>query len=59
VVVALRAPYCQAKPNPKQIKEICRIEPVGINLLNKAMDKLKLSARAYDRILKVSRQLLI
>jgi magnesium chelatase family protein len=47
--------YCNAQMSSKQIKEICRIEPVSINLLNKAMDKLKLSARAYDRILKVSR----
>jgi magnesium chelatase family protein len=47
--------YCNAQMNPKQIREICRLNQAGINLLNKAMDKLKLSARAYDRILKVSR----
>lgn len=39
----------------KQVKEICGITTAGQNLLNKAMDKLGLSARAYDRILKVSR----
>jgi magnesium chelatase family protein len=47
--------YCNAQMSSKQIKEICKIDSIGINLLNKAMDKLKLSARAYDRILKVAR----
>lgn len=47
--------HCNAQMGSKEIREICKINPVGINLLNKAMDRLKLSARAYDRILKVSR----
>lgn len=37
------------------VKQVCQIDPVGVNLLKKAMEKLNLSARAYDRILKVSR----
>ena len=37
------------------VKEICQINELGKNLLKKAMEKLGLSARAYDRILKVSR----
>jgi magnesium chelatase family protein len=37
------------------LKEICRLNNVGQNLLQSAMQKLSLSARAYDRILKVSR----
>ena len=37
------------------LKEICVIDTVGSNLLKAAMEKLNLSARAYDRILKVSR----
>ena len=37
------------------LKEICVISQVGANLLKAAMEKLNLSARAYDRILKVSR----
>ena len=37
------------------LKEICVINTVGVNLLKAAMEKLNLSARAYDRILKVSR----
>ena len=39
----------------KMLKEICVIDKVGQNLLKAAMEKLNLSARAYDRILKVSR----
>lgn len=37
------------------IKEVCKIDPLGNKLLQTAMNKLGLSARAYDRILKVSR----
>jgi magnesium chelatase family protein len=47
--------YCNAQMNSKQLKEICVIQPSGQKLLKAAMDKLNLSARAYDRILKVSR----
>lgn len=37
------------------VREICQISPEGIILLKTAMKKLQLSARAYDRILKVAR----
>ena len=37
------------------LKEICQINAASQNLLKVAMEKLNLSARAYDRILKVSR----
>lgn len=47
--------YCNAQMSSKALKEICVISPVGQNLLKTAMDRLNLSARAYDRILKVSR----
>lgn len=47
--------YANAQMSPRQLKEICTISPVGANLLKKAMERLNLSARAYDRILKVSR----
>ena len=36
------------------LKEICVISTAGQNLLKKTMERLNLSARAYDRILKVS-----
>ena len=41
-------------PSP-MVAEVCRIQPSGLNLLKTAMQRLGLSARAYDRILKVSR----
>lgn len=47
--------YCNAQMSPKTVREICRITEAGQMLLKKAMEKLGLSARAYDRILKVSR----
>jgi magnesium chelatase family protein len=47
--------YCNAQMTSKLLKEICVISIVGQNLLKTAMEKLNLSARAYDRILKVSR----
>ena len=39
----------------KELREYCRIDAPSQTLLNKAMERLGLSARAYDRILKVSR----
>jgi magnesium chelatase family protein len=47
--------YANAQMSSKQLKEICIITTAGQNLLKVAMEKLNLSARAYDRILKVSR----
>lgn len=47
--------YANAQMSSKQLKEICVINQAGQNLLKAAMEKLNLSARAYDRILKVSR----
>ncbi|MBL0128964.1 MAG: YifB family Mg chelatase-like AAA ATPase [Flavobacteriales bacterium] len=47
--------HCNAQMGSKELREICRIDPVGQALLEKAMDRLGLSARAYDRILKVAR----
>lgn len=47
--------YCNAQMSSKLLKEICIIDKVGQNLLKIAMEKLNLSARAYDRILKVAR----
>lgn len=47
--------YCNAQMGSKLLKEICVINTLGQNLLKTAMDRLNLSARAYDRILKVSR----
>ena len=47
--------YANAQMSSKQLKKICIISTPAQNLLKTAMEKLNLSARAYDRILKVSR----
>ncbi len=50
-----RFKHPNARMTPKQIKEHCRLDEDGQELLKTAMAELNLSARAYDRILKVSR----
>lgn len=47
--------YCNAQMESQMVQEICRITEQGKLLLSRAMQKLNLSARAYDRIIKVSR----
>ena len=47
--------YCNAQMTSKMLREICKISEEGTQLLKTAMERLGLSARAYDRILKVSR----
>lgn len=47
--------FCNAMMPVKNLREICNIDSVSLKLLKTAMERLKLSARAYDRILKVSR----
>ena len=47
--------YNNAQMTSKMLKQICLINTAGQNLLKTAMERLNLSARAYDRILKVSR----
>lgn len=47
--------YCNAQMSSKNIESYCSLDEDGQNLLRRAMDKLGLSARAYDRILKVAR----
>ncbi len=47
--------HCNAQMPPKILRKYCEIDAAGQTLLKNAMDKLGLSARAYDRILKVSR----
>jgi magnesium chelatase family protein len=47
--------YSNAMMPPQMVKQICQINEAGKTLLKTAMERLGLSARAYDRILKVSR----
>ena len=46
---------CNARMQARDIKQYCQLADEPKNLLRMAMDELNLSARAYDRILKVSR----
>jgi magnesium chelatase family protein len=47
--------YCNAMMPSNMVKEVCHLSDAGRTLLKTAMERLGLSARAYDRILKVSR----
>lgn len=47
--------HCNAQMSSSQLQKICVINAEGTTLLKTAMERLGLSARAYDRILKVSR----
>jgi magnesium chelatase family protein len=47
--------HANAQMSSQMVREVCQINAAGQNLLKKAMEKLGLSARAYDRILKVAR----
>ncbi len=51
----LEGMYCNAKMETKLIRKICKIDNNSLALLKTAITRLGLSARAYDRILKVSR----
>lgn len=47
--------YCNAQMNSKLLARHARPDDKGLAMLKTAMNRLNLSARAYDRILKVSR----
>lgn len=47
--------YSNAQMEPQLVEEICVITDAGKTMLSRAMQKLNLSARAYNRIIKVSR----
>ena len=47
--------HYNAQMPTKLIAKFCELDEASLNLLQNAMEKLNLSARAYDRILKVSR----
>ena len=50
-----RGVYCNAQMNPRQMRQYCHLDETSHLLLKNAMDKLGLSARAFERILKVAR----
>jgi magnesium chelatase family protein len=47
--------YSNASMSSQMVKEICQLDTASQQLLKRAMDNLQLSARAYDRILKLAR----
>ena len=47
--------YCNAQMSSKLIRKFVELDATSLELIKNAMEKLGLSARAYDRILKVSR----
>lgn len=47
--------FCNAQMATRELRKVCQINKAGQSLLKAAMTKLNLSARAYDRILKVAR----
>ena len=47
--------YCNAQMPSRMVHDVCQLTPAGLALLKTAMERLQLSARTYDRILKVAR----
>ena len=47
--------FCNAQMSSRHIKRHCRVDAASCRLLESAIDKLGLSARAYNRILKIAR----
>ena len=47
--------YCNAQMDSRLLRKYAMAEPAAIRILGEAMNRLNLSARAYDRILKVAR----
>lgn len=47
--------YANAQMPSRMVREVCEVDQAGLLLVKKAMERLQLSARAYDRILKVAR----
>ena len=50
-----RGVYCNAHMASRHIKRHCALDAEAADLLETAMERLSLSARAYDRILKGAR----
>ncbi|RME94742.1 MAG: ATP-binding protein [Verrucomicrobia bacterium] len=47
--------HCNARMTPRDLKAFCALDDAALEMLRMAMNELGLSARAYDRILKVAR----
>lgn len=51
----LKDVYCNAQMPSRMVRDVCALDNTGLTLLKTSMERLQLSARAYDRILKVAR----
>ena len=40
--------------SPRQVRRLCRLAPEAVELLDRAYQRLRLSARACDRVVKVA-----
>ena len=47
--------HCNAQMTPALLRQYCQLDEKALNMIQRAMTRLDLSARAYDRILKVAR----
>jgi magnesium chelatase family protein len=47
--------HCNARLSPRALRELCQLEPEAVQLLKRALERLGLSARAHDRIIRVAR----
>ena len=52
---ARKGVFCNARMNSRDLRQFCHVDDKGHELLQTAIQRMGLSARAYDRILKVSR----
>ncbi len=48
-------PSCNARMDPAMLRRHCALDQAGMDLMRAAMERLGLSARGFDRVLKVSR----
>ena len=46
---------CNARMGPDEMRNFCQLDETGSNLMKQAFDAMGLTARSYDRILKVAR----
>ncbi len=53
--LGLKGVYSNAQMNTRQVRKVCELDETSSEILKKAITSLGLSARAYDRILKVGR----
>ena len=53
-VITIDGVYCNAPMSSKQMRKFAQIDANGSELLKNAMQRLNLSARAYDRIIRIT-----